>query len=68
MQAALMGGAAQLLLMDRVPDHAVLDETVEWAKTAVRVGAGGMVNAILRKIAALRVEKLSAQARGQISL
>ncbi len=62
MQAALMGGTAQLLLMDRVPDHAVLDETVEWAKTAVRVGAGGMVNAILRKIAALRVEKLSAQA------
>ena len=46
-----------MLLMDRVPDHAVLDETVEWAKTAVRVGAGGMVNAILRKIAALRVEK-----------
>ena len=58
MQAALMGGTAQLLLMDRVPDHAVLDETVEWAKTAVRVGAGGMVNAILRKIAANELDSL----------
>ncbi|MCE9619320.1 MAG: hypothetical protein K8R92_05385 [Planctomycetes bacterium] len=62
LRAALMGGAAQLLLMDRIPDHAVLDETVHWAKTAIRVGAGGMVNAVLRKIAALRVERISAEA------
>ena len=51
MQAVLLGGAAQLLLMDRVPPHAVIDESVEWAKINIRAGAGGMVNAILRKVA-----------------
>ncbi len=51
MQAVLLGGAAQLLLMDRVPPHAVIDESVEWAKQNIRPGAGGMVNAILRKVA-----------------
>ncbi len=51
MQAVLLGGAAQLLLMDRIPVHAVLDESVQWAKDNIRPGAGGMVNAILRKVA-----------------
>ncbi|PCI11477.1 hypothetical protein COB72_00725 [bacterium] len=51
MQAVLLGGAAQLLLMDRVPPHAVIDESVEWAKRNIRPGAGGMTNAILRKVA-----------------
>ncbi|MEX0876054.1 MAG: transcription antitermination factor NusB [Phycisphaerales bacterium] len=51
MQAVLLGGAAQLLLLDRVPPHAVLDESVEWAKRNIRPCAGGMVNAILRKVA-----------------
>jgi len=51
MQAVLLGGAAQLLLMDRVPPHAVIDESVEWAKSNIRPGAGGMTNAILRKVA-----------------
>lgn len=51
MQAVLLGGACQLLLMDRVPPHAVIDESVEWAKSNIRPGAGGMTNAILRKIA-----------------
>ncbi len=51
MQAVLLGGAAQLLLMDRVPPHAVIDESVEWAKQNIRPGAGGMTNAILRKVA-----------------
>lgn len=55
-QAALLAGAAQLLLFDRVPDHAVLSETVEWAKHRVRVGAGGMVNAILRRVIDARGE------------
>lgn len=50
-QAVLLGGAAQLLLLDRVPAHAVLDESVEWAKRNIRPGAGGMVNAVLRKVA-----------------
>lgn len=51
MQAVLLGGASQLLLMDRVPPHAVIDESVNWAKANIRPGAGGMVNAILRKVA-----------------
>lgn len=57
MQAVLLGGAAQLLLMDRIPVHAVLDESVQWAKTNIRTGAGGMTNAILRKVAQVRGEK-----------
>ena len=51
MQAVLLGGSAQLLLMDRVPPHAIIDESVEWAKNMIRPRAGGMVNAILRKVA-----------------
>lgn len=57
MQAVLLSGAAQLLLMDRIPVHAVLDESVQWAKTHIRPGAGGMTNAILRKVAQVRGEK-----------
>jgi 16S rRNA (cytosine967-C5)-methyltransferase len=54
MRAVLLGGAAQLLLLDRVPAHAVLDESVAWAKRFIRPGAGGMVNAVLRKVAQAR--------------
>jgi 16S rRNA (cytosine967-C5)-methyltransferase len=53
-QAALLAGAAQLLYLDRLPDHAVINDTVEWTKQQVRTKAGGMVNAVLRKVAALR--------------
>jgi 16S rRNA (cytosine967-C5)-methyltransferase len=56
LQAALLSGAAQLLLLDRLPDYAVIDEMVEWAKENVRAKAGGMVNAVLRKVAGLRGE------------
>ncbi|MBL4591962.1 MAG: hypothetical protein JKY96_08385, partial [Phycisphaerales bacterium] len=38
MQAVLLGGAAQILLMDRIPVHAVLDESVQWAKVNIRPG------------------------------
>jgi 16S rRNA (cytosine967-C5)-methyltransferase len=58
MQAALLGGAAQLLLLDRLPDHAVINETVEWTKHAIRPKAGGMANAILRRIAEMRTGKV----------
>jgi len=53
-QGVLLAGAAQLLLLDRVPAHAVLNESVTWAKRNVREGAGGLVNAVLRRIAELR--------------
>jgi 16S rRNA (cytosine967-C5)-methyltransferase len=58
MQAALLAGAAQLLLFDRIPDHAAIDETVEWAKHRIRPKAAGMVNAILRRVAEARGEFL----------
>ncbi|MHA7812982.1 MAG: transcription antitermination factor NusB [Phycisphaerales bacterium] len=56
LRAVLLGGAAQLLLLDRVPPHAILDESVAWAKRHIRPGAGGMVNAILRKVSRARGE------------
>lgn len=61
LQAALLVGAAQLLLLERLPDHAVINEAVEWAKRKVRPKAGGMVNAVLRKVARLRKELLARQ-------
>lgn len=55
-RAALLSGAAQLLLLERLPDHAVLHETVEWTKRHVRPEAGNFVNAVLRAMARLRDE------------
>jgi len=59
-RGALMGGAAQLLFMDRVPDHAAVAETVSWAKRTVRPGAGKLVNGVLRAVTRLRKELLPA--------
>ncbi|TVQ54268.1 MAG: hypothetical protein EA377_06015 [Phycisphaerales bacterium] len=61
-RAALLGGAAQLLLMDRLPDHAVLNHAVEWTKRTVRPKAGGLVNAVLRRVIDLRSERIEASA------
>ena len=58
LQAALLAGSAQLLFMDRLPDHAVVDESVAWAKRKRGPKAGGFVNAVLRKVIALRAEML----------
>lgn len=52
MRAVLLVGTTQLALLDRIPDHAAIDEAVEWAKRRIRPGAAGMVNAVLRKVAA----------------
>ncbi len=54
---ALRLGAFQLLHMDRVPDHAALSESVEMCRAAGQPHAAGMVNAILRKVAATRETK-----------
>ncbi|MCA9299227.1 MAG: hypothetical protein KDA28_09185, partial [Phycisphaerales bacterium] len=51
MRAVLLSGAAQIVFLDRVPTHAAIDESVEWAKRHIRPKAGGMVNAVLRKVA-----------------
>jgi len=48
---ALRMGAFQLLHMDRIPAHAVLNESVEMCRAAGQPHAAGMVNAILRKLA-----------------
>jgi 16S rRNA (cytosine967-C5)-methyltransferase len=49
---ALRLGAFQLLHMDRIPARAAIDESVELAKQAGHKFASGMVNAVLRKVAA----------------
>ena len=54
---ALRLGAFQLLHMDRVPAHAALSESVELCRAAGHPYATGMVNAILRKIAATPAPK-----------
>jgi 16S rRNA (cytosine967-C5)-methyltransferase len=48
---ALRLGAFQLLLMDRIPARAAIDESVELAKQAGHRFASAMVNAVLRKLA-----------------
>jgi len=49
---ALRMGAYQLLHLDRVPAHAVLNDSVELVKRGKERGAAGMVNAVLRKVQA----------------
>ena len=49
---ALRMGAFQLLHLDRIPASAAIDESVELAKHAGHRFASGMVNAVLRKLAA----------------
>jgi 16S rRNA (cytosine967-C5)-methyltransferase len=50
---ALRLGAFQLRHMDRIPAHAALSESVEMCRAAGEPHAAGMVNAILRKVAAM---------------
>lgn len=47
----LLSGAAQIVLMQRVPTFAAVDEAVTLAKQRLRKRAGGLVNAVLRKLA-----------------
>ncbi|MEO8277187.1 MAG: transcription antitermination factor NusB [Thermoanaerobaculia bacterium] len=42
----------QLLFLDRVPPHAIVHEAVDEAQKRSHKGAGGFVNAVLRRIAA----------------
>ena len=53
---ALRLGAFQLQLLDRVPAHAAIDESVELAKRAGHSFAARMVNAVLRKLGAMRFD------------
>ena len=51
---ALRMGAYQLAFLDRIPRHAIVDETVELVKRAKKSSAAGMVNAVMRKLAMQR--------------
>lgn len=50
---ALRLGAYQLLFLDRIPVHAAINESVEWAKHSEGARQTGLINAVLRKVAAL---------------
>ncbi len=54
LRAVLVAGAAQILLLDRIPDHAAINESVEVAKRLVRPGAAALANAVLRGVVRLR--------------
>ncbi len=43
-------GAYQILFLDKVPDRAAVNESVELAKASKRGAASGLVNAVLRKL------------------
>lgn len=49
---ALRLGLYQLRYLNRVPQHAAINESVELVKRAHKSSAAGMVNAVLRRIAA----------------
>ena len=51
-QSALLIGAAQMLLLDRIPAHAAINESVNWIKRH-NPKAAGIVNAALRRISEL---------------
>lgn len=49
-QAVLLASAAQLLLLDKVPPHAAINEAVNWAKLRLSGSLAGMVNGVLRSL------------------
>jgi len=51
MRGVLLTAAAQLVLFDRLPAHAVVDESVDLARRLVRRKAAGLANAVLRRVA-----------------
>ena len=53
--------AAQILFMDRVPDHAAVDEAVKQVRANHREGLAGLVNGVLRNL-------IRARDRGELAL
>lgn len=47
---ALRMGAYQLAFLDRIPDHAIVHETVELVKKSRKRSAASLVNAVMRKL------------------
>jgi len=58
-QAAVLGGAAQILLLDRIPPHAAIDTSVEWVK-GHNPKAAALVNAVLRGVSRLVGDRIDA--------
>lgn len=57
LRGVLFAAAAQIILLDRVPVHAATNHAVEWAKRVIRPGAGGLVNAVIRKLIPMRPDE-----------
>ena len=66
-RVALRLGALQLTRMDRIPARAAIDESVELVKQAGHRFAAGMVNAVLRKLAAQTREELPETTAAEIA-
>lgn len=49
-RAAMLAGAAQVVLLDRIPTYAAVNHAVQWTKLNVNNGSGGFVNAVLHRI------------------
>ena len=65
---ALRMGAFQILHMDRIPARAAIDDSVELAKQSGHRFASGMVNAVLRKLAAVKLSPESKKCQGATSV
>lgn len=50
---ALRVGAYQLVFLDRIPEHAAVDETVRVVKAGEQSRAAGLVNAVMREVTRL---------------
>lgn len=55
-KAALLVGAAQIFFLDRVPDHAAVDQAVGWMRDRAGRRAAGFVNALLHRMVDVRGE------------
>ena len=66
-RVALRLGALQLTRMDRIPARAAIDESVELVKQAGHRFAAGMVNAVLRKLAAQTRKELPETTAAEIA-
>jgi 16S rRNA (cytosine967-C5)-methyltransferase len=65
---ALRLGGFQLLFLDRVPAHAAIGESVGLAKQAGHRFASGMVNAVLRRLAASPFDALPENSPAELAL
>ena len=72
LRGVLLAAAAQIVCFDRMPVHAIVDESVELARVLVRPGATKLVNAVLRRVAgdvsARRVDERWSPGRDRLPL